>query len=125
MSSSNAVGGDDFVNICFTSEDSNPINEANKKDKNFNSQWVDKCMLQPIFLFYTISTSIVGSARHSGPPISGYFHSKYLQNDFIGICPVPKLSAACILIIPSRFWNESSCVPRHPSHSAGEGAFSH
>jgi hypothetical protein len=73
MSPSNMASGDDFINILFAPEDdgSNPISEAQKKDKSFYNQWVDKCMLlQSIYLFYAISTLIAASARHSGPPIS-------------------------------------------------------
>ena len=81
MSSSNISSGDDFINVLFSPEDdgSNPINEAQKKDKDFHSQWVDMCMLlQSIDLFYAISTLIAASARHSGPPVSGYFFSNYI-----------------------------------------------
>jgi hypothetical protein len=66
------ASGDDFINILFAPEDdgSNPINDAQKKDKDFYNQWVDKCMsLQSIYL-YAISTFIAASAKHSGPPIS-------------------------------------------------------
>ena len=56
MGSSNIASGDDFINISFAPEDdgSNPINETQKKDKDFYNQWVDKCMLlQSIYvLFY-------------------------------------------------------------------------
>ena len=47
MSPSNIASGDDFVNILFAPEDdgSNLISEAQKKDKSFYDQWVDKCML--------------------------------------------------------------------------------
>lgn len=74
MSSSNIASGDDFINISLAPEDdgSDPINEAQKKDKDFYNQWVDKCLLlQSIYLFYAISIFIAASARHSGPPISG------------------------------------------------------
>lgn len=73
MTSSNLAGGDDFVNIWFAAEDddSNPIGEAQKKHNDFYSQWVDQCMLQSTFPFYSISKSIVASARHSSPPILG------------------------------------------------------
>ena len=73
MSPSNMASGDDFINILFAQEDdgSNPINEAQKKDKDFYNQWVEKCMsLQSIYLSYAISTFIAASARHSGPLIS-------------------------------------------------------
>lgn len=54
-SSSNVAGGDDFINISFSLED-NPINEAQKKDKDFYKQWVDKCMLQStIYLSYNLN----------------------------------------------------------------------
>ena len=68
MSSSKHTGVDDFVNICFALEDDG--SEAQKMDKDFYSQWVDRCMLRSIILFHTISY-IVASANHSGPPISG------------------------------------------------------
>ena len=74
MSSSKVANGDDFINILFAPEDdgSNPINEAQKKEKDFYNQWVDKCMLlQSIYLFYAISIFIAASARHSGPPVAG------------------------------------------------------
>jgi hypothetical protein len=48
------TSGDDFVNVLFAPEDdgSSPINDAQKKDKDFYNHWVDKCMLlQSIYLF--------------------------------------------------------------------------
>ena len=65
------TSGDDFINILFTPEDdnSNPINEAQKKNKDFYNQWVDKSMLlQSIYLLSYLNDA--GSARHSGPLIS-------------------------------------------------------
>lgn len=58
MSSSNTASGDDFINISFTPEDDggNPINEAQKKDKDFYYQWVEKCMLlQSIYLLFYLN----------------------------------------------------------------------
>ena len=69
MSSSKHTGVDDFVNISFALEDDG--SEAQKMDKDFYSQWVDRCMLRSIIFFHTISIYIVASANHSGPAISG------------------------------------------------------